>query len=195
MSKKKSGERIRGQFVYLLFETVKSPAYRQLSMGARALFTALRMRFFPNNNNNGRIYLSQRDAEEELGHYDRHDIANWFRELQHYGFIVMTEAASLGVDGKGKATLWRITDLPTRDKGWHPVPETKDFMRWDGVVFEPHVRPSRRWNPSKNAALKKQNPGGHVPTTVGGTSPPLVGGTSPPPDEESGGNVPPISLH
>jgi hypothetical protein len=174
----------------LLYETLESAAYRQLSFGARALLTALRMRCVKNN---GHVYLSQRDAEEELGHCDRHDIANWFRELQHYGFIVQTEGASLGVDGKGKAPHWRITDMPTRGKNGELVTPTKDFLRWDGVLFEPHVRPSRRWNVRKQGALKKQNPGGHVATTVGGTSPPLVGGTSPPPNAGSGGNVPPIS--
>jgi hypothetical protein len=178
-------------FVPLFRETLRSPAYRQLSSGARALFTALCGRCFKNN---GHVYLSQRDAEEELGHKDRHDIANWFRELQHYGFIVQTEGASLGVNGKGKAPHWRITDIPTRNASGQ-MDTTKDFLRWDGVLFEPHVRSSRRWNGRKQATLKKQNPGGHVATTVGGTSPPEVGGTSPPPDDESGGHVPPIRLH
>jgi hypothetical protein len=85
--------------------------------------------------------------------------------------------------------------MPTRNGNGQLDVATKDFLHWDGVLFEPHVRPSRRWNARKEAALKKQNPGGHVSTTVGGTYPPGVGGTSLPPDEESGGNVPPISLH
>jgi hypothetical protein len=175
----------------LFRETLRAPAYKQLSFGARALFTALRGRCFKNN---GHVYLSQRHAEEELGHKDRHDIANWFRELQHYGFIVKTEGASLGVNGKGKAPHWRITDTPTRNASGQ-MDTTKDFLRWDGVLFEPHVRPSRRWNGRKQTTLKKQNPGGHVATTVGGTSPPEVEGTSSPPDDESGGHVPPIRLH
>ena len=179
-------------FVPLFRETLKSPAYRQLSFGAMALFTALRMRCVKNN---GHVYLSQRDAEEELGHTNRNDIANWFRELQHYGLIVMTEVAALGVDGKGKAPHWRITDMPTRNGNGELNAATKDFLRWDGVLFEPHVRPSRRWNARKQAALKKQNPGRHVFTTVDGTCSPEVDGTWSPPDEESGGNVPSISGH
>jgi hypothetical protein len=74
--------------------------------------TALRMRCVKNN---GHVYMSQRDAGEELGHKNRNEIANWFRELQHYGFIVQTEGASLGVDGKGMAPHWLITDMPTRN--------------------------------------------------------------------------------
>jgi hypothetical protein len=166
MSRKSKGEKIRGQFSPFFHETARSAAYRQLSFGARALFTALRLRCFRNN---GHVYLSQRDAEEELGRGNRNDIANWYRELEHYGFIVKTEAASLGVDGKGKATHWRITDLPTWNGGGEVKLATKDFLRWDGTVFEPHVPPSRRWSARKQATLKKQNPGLHVATTLDST--------------------------
>jgi hypothetical protein len=177
-------------FVPLFRETLKSLAWRQLSFGARALFTALRGRC---HHNNGHVYLSQRDAEEELGRCTRNDIANWCRELAHYVFIVQTEAASLGVYGKGKAPHWRITDLPIRNGNGQLDPATKDFLKWDGVVFEPHVRPSRRWNARKQASLKKQNPGRHVAATVDGTSEPVVDGSSPPLVPGSGTNVPPIS--
>jgi hypothetical protein len=177
-------------FVPLFRETLAAAAYRQLSFGARALFTALRSHCVKNN---GHVYLSQRDAEEELGHKSRNDIANWYRELAHYGFIVQTEAPSLGIDGKGKAPHWRVTDLPTRKDNNELASAGKEFLHWDGTVFEPHVRPSRRWNASKRAALKKQNPGRHVPTTVGGTFEPGVGGTFEPPDCQSGSNVTPIS--
>jgi hypothetical protein len=69
---------------------------------------------------------------------------------------------------------------------------TKDFLRWDGVVFEPHVRPSRRWSARKAAALEKQNPGRHVGATVDGTLEPGVDGTLEPPNGRSGSHVPPI---
>jgi hypothetical protein len=166
MSSRKSrgdGDRLP-PFVPLFRETLKSPAYRQLSFGARALFSALSARCFKNNSH---VYLSQRDVGEELGHQNRNDIANWYRELVHYGFIAQTEAASLGVDGKGKAPHWRITDLPTRNGGGGLDPATKEFLRWDGVLLEPHVRPSRRWNDRKRAAIEKQNPGRHVRTRGG----------------------------
>ncbi|MEH2508562.1 hypothetical protein V1290_007373 [Bradyrhizobium sp. AZCC 1578] len=177
-------------FVPLFRETLATPAYRQLSFGARALFTALRTHCVKNN---GHVYLSLRDAGEELGHKSRNDIANWYRELAHYGFIVQTEAASLGVDGKGKATHWRITDLPTRKGNNELESPTKEFLRWDGVVFEPHVAPSRRWNARKQAAFKKQNPGLHVGATVDCTSVPEVGCTFVPPSDGSGTDVQSIS--
>lgn len=188
-------ERLREKlppFVPLFRETLATPAYRQLSFGARALFTALRAHCVKNN---GHVYLSHRDASEELGRGSRNDIANWYRELVHYGFIVQTEAASLGVDGKGKATHWRITDLPTRKGNNELETPTKEFLRWDGEVFEPHVAPSRRWTDRKQNALKKQNPGLHVGATVDCTSVPEVDCTFVPPSDESGPHVQSISTH
>jgi hypothetical protein len=50
------------------------------------------------------VWVSSRDAEEELGrHSNRHNIQLWFRELMHYGFIVMVSPAHHGVNGHGKA--------------------------------------------------------------------------------------------
>jgi hypothetical protein len=185
-----SGDRLP-DFVPLFRETSGSPAYKACSFGARALFMALSG--YLSKTNNGRVYLSQRNAEEELGHTSRNDIANWFRELQHYGLIVQTKGASLGVDGKGKATHWRLTDRPTRTADGQLNLATKDFLHWDGKVFEPHVAPSRRWSARKAAALQKQNPGLHVATKVDCTSSPEVGCTSQPPKDGSGMHVQSIS--
>jgi hypothetical protein len=187
--RKRSHEKLP-PFVPLFRETLASPAYRQLSFGARALLTALRSHCVKNN---GHVYLSQRDAAKELGHKNLNAIANWFRELKHYGFVVQTEAASLGVDGKGKAPHWRITDLPTRKDNNELASTTKDFLRWDGTVFRPHVRPSRRWNAHKQAALQKQNPGRHVGNTADDTYVTGLDGTSVTPGEGSVTNVTYIS--
>jgi hypothetical protein len=61
----------------------------------------------------------------------------WFRELQHYGFIVMVTPGVLGVEGKGKAPRWRLTEL-----GYMREPPTHDFRRWMGT----------------NSKRQKQNP-------------------------------------
>ena len=182
MSRKGSYDKLP-PFVPLFRETLDSPAYRQLSFGARALFTALRGKCVRNN---GHVYLSQRDVGAELGHKNRGNIANWYRELQHYGFIVQTEGAHLGVDGKGKAPHWRITDMPTRKGNNELADPTKDFLRWDGMPFEPHVAPSRRWDLHKRRELEKQNPGLHVGTAVDSTCVPVVDCTSVPLSGESG---------
>jgi hypothetical protein len=189
MSKRKGSYEKLPPFVPLFRETLASPAYRQLSFGSRALLTALRAHCVKNN---GHVYLSLRDAGEEIGHQNRNDLANWFRELEHYGFIVQTQAGSLGIDGKGKAPHWRITDMPTRKDNNELASGTKDFLHWDGTVFEPHVRPSWRWNARKEAALKKQNPGRDVRTTVDVTFVPGVDVTFVPPNHRSGTDVTPI---
>ena len=60
-------------------------------------------------------YLTAREAAKQL-RSNRDSILRWFRELQHYGFIVMTNPGSLGVDGKGKAAHWRLTECPCNDE-------------------------------------------------------------------------------
>jgi hypothetical protein len=132
-------------FVPLLKETLASPAWRAMSNGARSLYVALKLRYSSGFKNNGRIYLSQRDAVKELGSGFT-EIARWFRELQHYGFIVMTEPGCLGVDGKGKAPHWRLTEV-----GYMRDPPTRDFMRWNGGRFSKH------W-PGGDDKKPKQNP-------------------------------------
>src|SRR5437899_4477110 len=83
-------------FVPLLINTLETPAWRALSHGAKVLYVALKRRFNLKNHNNGRIFLSQRMAVKEMrSHHNQ--IARWFRELRHYGFIVMTKAGHLGV--------------------------------------------------------------------------------------------------
>jgi hypothetical protein len=108
-----------------------------MSHGARSLYTAIKRRYNANNHNNGRLWLSTRDAAKEIGSSSE-EIVNWFRELQHYGFIVMMQPGRLGVEGKGKAPHWRLTEL-----GYMHDAPTRDFMRWDGTKY-------RR--------VKKQNP-------------------------------------
>ncbi len=82
----------------LYIDTMNTPAWQAMSHGAQMLYVALKRRHY---NNNGRIFLSQRKAAKELKSH-HNEIARWFRELQHYGFIVMTNAGYLGVEGKEK---------------------------------------------------------------------------------------------
>jgi hypothetical protein len=139
--------RIHGLFVPLLHQTLDSAAWRAMSHGARSLFIALRRQYNVNNHNNGRLWRSYRDAAKEIGSSSE-QIARWFLELQHFGFIVQTAPGCLGVDGKGIAPRWRLTDLGTRVGGVFEPP-TVDFMKWDGRRFSKN-------NPSK--FQKKQNP-------------------------------------
>jgi hypothetical protein len=116
-------------FVPLILNTIDSRAWKALSHGARSLYVALRRRYSLHLHNNGRIYLSPRVAAKEIGSH-HNEIARWFRELQFYGFIVMTKGGSLGVEGKGKAPHWRLTEL-----GYMNELPTRDFERWTGAKF------------------------------------------------------------
>jgi hypothetical protein len=137
MSKKKHD----GPHFVMVTETVlDSPAWRAMSHGARSLYIALKRRYWPNRKNNGHIYLSQRQASKELGS-SANQITRWFPELQYYGFIVMMQPSCLGVEGKGKAPHWRLTEVAymrgTSSKGMEDMP-TADFLKWNGVRFSKH---------------------------------------------------------
>jgi hypothetical protein len=137
-------------FVPLLIATLDTPAWRALSHGAARLYVALLRRYNRHQHNNGRIYLSQRMAHKEL-RSNFTEITRWFRELEHYGFIVKTTPGCLGSDGKGKAPHWRLTELGTRLEQ-----PTRDFLSWKGVKFRaPKVL---RKTGAVAAASKIQNP-------------------------------------
>lgn len=54
-------------FVMVTNQVLDAPAWRAMSHGARSLYVALKRRYWPNRKNNGRIYLSARQAAKELG--------------------------------------------------------------------------------------------------------------------------------
>jgi hypothetical protein len=110
-----------------------------MSIGARMLYVVLKGQ---SSNANNLAYLSYRDAATELGINKKHlrNIAEWFRELEHYGFIVLHRYGSLGVEGDGKAPQWRLTEKGVAATAERP---TCDYLRWDGVLFEPKRRPNR----------------------------------------------------
>jgi len=126
-----------GPFVPLLKTTLDAPAWKATSHGARSLYVALKRRYNLNQHNNGWLHLSQREAVEEIGSH-HNEIARWFRELQFYGLIVMRTPGCLGVDGRGKAPHWRLTEL-----GYMNEPPTRDFLKWNGQRFTDQKTESR----------------------------------------------------
>jgi len=124
-------------FVPLLKETLNTEAWRNMSHGARSLYVALKLRYSSNFKNNGKVFLSVRDAAKELGS-GQEEICAWYKELQHYGFIVMTQSGRLGVEGKGLAPHWRLTEI-----GYMTDPPTRDFLKWDGTKFQRRKRATR----------------------------------------------------
>jgi hypothetical protein len=108
-------------FVPLLIDTLDTPAWRSLSHGAQMLYVALKRRYNRNSRNNGRIFLSQRLAAKEL-RSNHNRVARWYRELQHYGFIVKHSEGYLGVDGRARAWLHaRTTDQGLSALEWPAI--------------------------------------------------------------------------
>jgi len=159
------------QFVPLLHSTIDSTAWRAMSHGAKSLYVALKRRV-PRGRN--QAYVSHRQAVAELKS-SRRKIAEWFDELEHYGFIVLAQHGCLGVDGKGKSPHWRLTELGNNSKatadGLSESP-TRDFLKWDGVLFE--------------RQCKKQNPGSYGGTIPVPAGEPVVVPTWEPLQTESG---------
>jgi hypothetical protein len=117
--------------------------------------------------NNGRLFISQRNSAREIGS-SFNQIARWFRELQHFGFIVQTRGGCLGIEGIGKAPHWRLTEC-----GYMKDPPTRD-MRWDGTPFKNKICPRRKQNPvteNRNTPLRKTvTPALRKTVTLSGTS-------------------------
>jgi hypothetical protein len=82
-------------FVPLIRTTLASPAWKQLSFGARCLYVVLRSYLRHDNLNNGKVFRSYREAATDLGTRSTRSVQRWFRELDHYGFIVMTTGLRL----------------------------------------------------------------------------------------------------
>jgi hypothetical protein len=96
-------------FVPIFRHTMKSPAWRALSVGARATFLQLKSNY--NTNAQNAVFLSARDAAKEFD-VNKDTAGKWLRELEHYGFLVMVQGSHLGASGNGKAALYRLTDCP-----------------------------------------------------------------------------------
>ena len=182
MTRNKDKGRIGGQFVPLLHDMLDCPAWQTLSHGAKVLYVELKRRSAWAGN---RTYLSYRLAALHLK-ASHHKIREWFAELEHYGFISMLQPGSLGVDGKGKAPHWRLTEKGSA--GQDDLP-TKDYLRWDGTPFDPSPyrdrRGRKRWG-------EKQNPVadvGHTPWRTGDTAPWRTGDTVASEDVAYGVNI------
>jgi hypothetical protein len=149
--------------VPLLKSTITTEAWKALSHGARSLYAVLRSRY--NITTQNAVYASTRVAEKELGrHSNRTIVLLWFRELQHYGFIVEVSPAHHGVNGHGKAPHYRLTE------DWYlGKAPTRDFSAWDGTPFTEKRK--------RNAPLftaKNRIRGDHGVTTLATTGSPLV---------------------
>jgi len=146
MANKKDNRR----FTKYYRDITQTRAWKATSPGARLLYLELQFLFIENNN--GKIYLSTRDAAEKLGISQR-TVYGYYHELEHYRFIVATQPGTIGPDGK--PALWRLTD---HGGGWldgNPIKATKDYLKWDGILFEKPGTKRKRAN-GKTVSLKKK---------------------------------------
>lgn len=134
----RKGRRMGGPAFVQLFHWIRqTDAWRSLSPFARLLYIEIRARY--SGSNNGDISMSYREAEELLNCSNK-PIPSAFRELQERGFIVAVHKGAFSwkvrFDGKGRATTWRLTELPSdypersltpsyEFKAWKPDPENK----------------------------------------------------------------------
>jgi hypothetical protein len=119
----KSRKRGAGRHLQLSEHLQSTEAWASLKPGPRALYIELKRRY--NGSNNGRIFLSHRDAAKALNVH-RNTVGPYFKELEERGLIRMTQAAHLGVAGIGQAALWALEEVTTVDG----KPATRSFIRW-----------------------------------------------------------------
>lgn len=94
--------------------TMETPAWRELSTAAQALYPWLKLEWHgAQNNNNGSISLSVSQAAQRLG-VKADTAARAFHDLQAKGFIVLTKEARLGVAGAAKCSEYEITEIALR---------------------------------------------------------------------------------
>lgn len=134
------------QFVPMLHRTMDSPAWLALSHYAKALYPALKRRASAGGSKNGNFSMSVREAAEYIG-CDKNTASKALDDLQAKGFLVPRKIGSIGANGMGNATIWRMTELGTPDS--HSP--SAEFLVWTpGNDF-----PVKK---GKRPAPKKQKP-------------------------------------
>lgn len=86
----------------------QEPAWKALGCPARIVYIELKGQH--NGFNNGRIEASTRFLAEFTG-LDKKTVTRALEQLTAAGFIVRIDHGSLGVEGKGTGSCWRLTEL------------------------------------------------------------------------------------
>ncbi len=115
MGRDRRNERRGEHFTKMTRALMETEAWRSLPLSSQALYVWLKLEWRgPDNNNNGKISLSVRQAAERLG-VTRNTVSNGFRELQAKGFIAVITPPKLGDSGVASSPLFELTEisLPT----------------------------------------------------------------------------------
>lgn len=121
---KRKGDKLP-QFTPILHGTMDCEAWLALTPYSKALYPFLKRRAGYSGNSNGSVSCSVREAAAYLGTH-RDTAAKALQDLQRKGFLVAVRIGRLGVNGEGKATTWRLTEMGTPAD---PRP-TKEFLCW-----------------------------------------------------------------
>ena len=98
-------------FITIERSLIETPAWRALSLSAKAVYIAIRFEWHgPKANNNGKLRLSVRQAAEKAG-IGINAAARAFQDLQAKGFLHVTEIGALGFTGEARGPSFEITDL------------------------------------------------------------------------------------
>ena len=93
-------------------------AWKALNASARLVYIELKSLY--NSFNNGKVMASERHLAAMTG-FSKNTVSRALETLQGGGFIVEMRRGTIGVDGKGAGSLWRLTELgclgerPTKD--------------------------------------------------------------------------------
>ncbi len=118
MGRDRRNEKRGEHFAKMIRHTMEEPAWRALSATAQALYPWLKLQWRgAQNNNNGKIQFSVRQAAEALG-IALNTAARGFHDLQAKGFLVVTKPAQLGLGGEARSPLYELTEieLPLSDR-------------------------------------------------------------------------------
>jgi DNA-binding transcriptional regulator YhcF (GntR family) len=143
MSRRRQGGKL-APFIAMDRHQHKSAAFAALSAVAQALLVHLTYNY--NTKLMNAVWLSTRDGAKKL-HVSKGSVANAFRELEHYGFIVKVQGAYLGVSGIGTSAHYRLTS-----QRYGEVGATRDYEKWNDDVYIAQPAGGRNWK------TKKQNP-------------------------------------
>lgn len=158
MGRDKRNEQRGEKFTAMRLPIMQTPAWRDLSATAQALYVWIRLEWKgPRFSNNGDLNLSVRQASERMG-CTKDTAMRGFHDLQAKGFIVQTRGACLGVHGKGKAPTYELTEIPP--KGCNG-PGKQLFNSWtkdrDFPVQKSHSKTSVKSTQTAKACPEKRH--------------------------------------
>jgi DNA-binding transcriptional regulator YhcF (GntR family) len=110
---------------------IETPAWRDLSGNARAIYIGISSRYRGLNSNNGRIPYSVREAATELA-ISPATASREFHSLTDHGFIFPVTKGAFSVKSR-RATEWRLTEFPCDITG---ALASKEFARWRSIEIQ-----------------------------------------------------------